>query len=247
MRVCVRVCMYVRVCVCAFVWTVSGCMHTMDCSTFFFFFTMYTTYVVRLLDLPTGKSPRLIGNPGTTTNNENNSSKDACSCLQSLDGENPNIVASASWNKHFYLWDIRSTSTSPVCTLELPGKAFCMDVDRTHNRIVVATSGRKTCFIDIKAGKAESLALERDSSLKYPTRCVQFFPQGEGIAIGSVEGRVGVEFLDELGIPSTMKKYAFKCHRINDTVYPVNCIAFHPRFVSTFATGGCDGGVGKSF
>jgi len=36
------------------------------------------------------------------------------------------------------------------------------------------------------------------------------------------------------------KKYAFKCHRINDTVYPVNAIAFHPVH-GTLATGGADG------
>jgi WD40 repeat protein len=160
----------------------------------------------------------------------------------SLDGENPKLLASASWSKKFYLWDIRQASS--VTTLDLPGKAFAMDVDRNHNRIVIATSGRKTCFIDIRNGKAD-FVLERESSLKFQTRCVQFFPEGTGIALGSVEGRVGVEFLDELGVPSTMKKYAFKCHRVNDTVYPVNCIAFHPRFSSTFATGGCDGSVGK--
>jgi WD40 repeat protein len=39
-----------------------------------------------------------------------------------------------------------------------------------------------------------------------------------------------------------MKKYAFKCHRQNDIVYPVNDIAFHPTY-GTFATGGCDGTV----
>ena len=38
------------------------------------------------------------------------------------------------------------------------------------------------------------------------------------------------------------KKYAFKCHRINDTIYPVNTIAFHPTH-GTFATGGADGTV----
>jgi hypothetical protein len=36
------------------------------------------------------------------------------------------------------------------------------------------------------------------------------------------------------------KKYAFKCHRISDTIYPVNTIAFHSQF-GTFATGGADG------
>ena len=38
------------------------------------------------------------------------------------------------------------------------------------------------------------------------------------------------------------KKYAFKCHRVGDTVYPVNAIAFHPLH-GTFATGGADGTV----
>jgi len=43
-------------------------------------------------------------------------------------------------------------------------------------------------------------------------------------------------------VDAKKKKYAFKCHRVGDTVYPVNAISFHPRF-GTFATGGCDGTV----
>jgi cell cycle arrest protein BUB3 len=85
-------------------------------------------------------------------------------------------------------------------------------------------------------------ALERESSLKFQTRCVKMFPDGAGFCIGSIEGRVGVEFLEDLGLPPGAR-YAFKCHRVQDTVYPVNCITFHPRHTSTFATGGCDGTV----
>ncbi len=43
-------------------------------------------------------------------------------------------------------------------------------------------------------------------------------------------------------IVTDKKRYAFKCHRSNDIVYPVNAIAFHPTF-GTFATGGCDGTI----
>lgn len=157
------------------------------------------------------------------------------------------LVASAGWDKKLHIWDIRQSPSTAggavVATLELPGKAFGMDFDKHHQRLVVATSGRRTCFINVKGGKPE-MALERESSLKFQTRCVKFFSDGQGIALGSVEGRVGVEFMDELGVPTNLKKYAFKCHRVNDTVYPVNCIAFHPRFEGTFATGGCDGTVG---
>jgi cell cycle arrest protein BUB3 len=111
---------------------------------------------------------------------------------------------------------------------------------------VVATSGRRTCFFDANnPASMDSMVIERESSLKYQTRCVRFFPDGAAIALGSVEGRVAVEFLDELNVPATggRKKYAFKCHRSGDLVYPVNCIEFHPHY-GTFATGGCDGSVG---
>lgn len=64
--------------------------------------------------------------------------------------------------------------------------------------------------------------------------------------MGSIEGRVAIEYMDDMGIycPTTPapKKYAFKCHRVNDTVYPVNTIAVHPLY-NTFATGGADGTV----
>jgi cell cycle arrest protein BUB3 len=53
-----------------------------------------------------------------------------------------------------------------------------------------------------------------------------------GYALSSIEGRVAMEYFD----PSPevqAKKYAFKCHRIQqngiDTIYPVNAIAFHQR------------------
>jgi cell cycle arrest protein BUB3 len=183
-----------------------------------------------MLDIPTTGSQVIGRHEGS------------CSCLASLDGENSSLIASAGWSTAFNVWDVRQSS--PVSTLKLPGKALDFSFDPKHRRIVVATSGRRTCFIDIRKGAKAELVLERESSLKFQTRCVRFFPDGDAICAGSVEGRVGVEYLDELGVESGMKKYAFKCHRVNDTVYPVNCIEFHPRYKGTFATGGCDGAVG---
>lgn len=191
---------------------------------------------IRLLDIESSTS-RLIGRHKIS---EPKTTGAACSCLQAMGLENESLLVSASWSKKMTLWDIRSASS--VFDIDLPGKAFAMDVDPIHQRVVVATSGRRNCFFDIRRGKAD-LVLDRESSLKFQTRCVNFFPDGTGIALGSVEGRVGIEFLDELGIAAPMKRYAFKCHRVNDTVYPVNCMAFHPRFKSSFVTGGCDGAL----
>ena len=189
-----------------------------------------------------------------------------CSCLASLtttvaDENNNNnnnlLLASAGWNGMFNVWDVRQST--PAASLALPGKAFAMDVDPVHPyRAVVATAGRRICVVDVRQGSVvvdenapqqqswdAKLALNREASLKFQCRTVRYFPDGNGIALGSTEGRVAVEFLEELGLPAKMKKYAFKCHRQGDTVYPVNCIAFHPLY-GTFATGGCDGTVGAS-
>lgn len=35
----------------------------------------------------------------------------------------------------------------------------------------------------------------RVSPLKYPTRCIRCFPDEDGFAVSSVEGRVSVDFL----------------------------------------------------
>jgi cell cycle arrest protein BUB3 len=122
-----------------------------------------------------------------------------------------------------------------------------MDADDGSSRIGVATSGRRTCFIDVRQADQEmmgQISLDRESALKYQLRSIKFFPDGKGVAIGSIEGRVSIEHLEELGLTATGSKYTFKCHRVQDRVYPVNCIDFHPRYGS-FATGGCDGTVGE--
>lgn len=45
----------------------------------------------------------------------------------------------------------------------------------------------------LEAGRPEQ---ERDSSLKYQTRCVRCFPDATGFALSSVEGRVAMEYFD---------------------------------------------------
>lgn len=195
-------------------------------------------------------------NKSSSNSSSTSSSAAACSCLVSLAASSSSsLLASAGWHKQLHIWDIRQKQ-SAVSTVTLPGKAFAMDLDPNSNRLVVACSGRRTCFVDVRQGSNAQLILDHESLLKYQLRCVRFFPDGTAIAAGSVEGRVGVEHLEEdvftagdSGSGDTggankkpKKNYAFKCHRSGDVIYPVNCIEFHPRF-GTFATGGCDGCV----
>ena len=239
---------------------------------------------IRQFDIVTSSTSLIGMHSGCSNNNDsnNNDKKAACSTLSTINNSS-SLIASAGWDAKFHLWDVRLSSGSsssnsskkPVVTLDLPGKAFSMDTSMDGTKVVVATSGRKNCFIDIRsptnvitatdntdAEEAEAAAtkenpplaksiLVRDSSLKYQTRCIKFFqPYSYGIAIGSIEGRVAIEYLSDIGIspppssttPLNTKKYAFKCHRVNDIIYPVNDIVFHPIH-GTFATGGADGTV----
>lgn len=49
----------------------------------------------------------------------------------------------------------------------------------------------------------------RESSLKFQTRAIACFTDGRGYALGSVEGRVAMEYFDQ-GAEAQANKYAFK-------------------------------------
>ena len=116
--------------------------------------------------------------------------------------------------------------------------------------MIVATAGLHVLIFqatDIELGKP---LLHRQSCMKMQTRCVAAFPEGHGFAMGSVEGKVSFEYIEEA---ADKKRFVFKCHREKkpnanpegvqeQIVNPVNTISFHPKY-GTFATGGCDGVV----
>ena len=52
---------------------------------------------------------------------------------------------------------------------------------------------RLRCVCSLEQGRVEQ---KRDSSLKAQTRCVRAFPDAQGFALSSVEGRVAIEYLD---------------------------------------------------
>lgn len=145
-----------------------------------------------------------------------------------------NSVFSASWDSKLKAMDPRSFSTEH--TIDLPNKAFSMDL--LNNTLAIAMADKRIHIYDIRNLSQPSQT--RDTTLKYMLKCIRLMPQAEGFACSSIEGRVALEFFDPA---SQDKKYAFKLHRqtINDTevVYPVNALAFHPKY-GTFASGGSD-------
>lgn len=168
------------------------------------------------------------------------------------------LVVSASWDSTLHVHSPSSPST--YLTIPLPGKPHALAASPT--KLVVAMTARLVHIYDLPTLSQALAALaqtgsqpdikpwqQRESSLKFLTRAVSCMPNDAGYATSSIEGRVAVEWFEDTP-ESQSRKYAFKCHRQTapeeegggDVVYPVNALAFHPRY-GTFASAGGDGTV----
>ncbi|OAX32666.1 WD40 repeat-like protein [Rhizopogon vinicolor AM-OR11-026] len=147
------------------------------------------------------------------------------------DAREINTLISGSWYQSPRFWEPRAPKAE-VSNHTLPERVYHMDI--VNNTLVVSMASRLFHIYDVR--RMSEPAQTRESSLKFMTR---------GYAIGSVEGRIVVEYLDPS--PEAQEKtYAFKCHRKNiedvDHVWPINALAFHPVH-NTFASAGSDGTV----
>lgn len=144
-----------------------------------------------------------------------------------------NIVVSGGWDRKLKFWDMRQPN--PVLTFDTPDRVY--DLDTRGSLMVVATAGRHIISYDVSGTPREHS--RKESPLKYQSRCISCFTDTTGFAVGSIEGRVGIHYLQKV---AGKDSFAFKCHRQESQVYSVNAICFHNQF-GTFATVGSDGVV----
>ncbi|KAJ9050349.1 RNA export factor gle2 [Entomophthora muscae] len=143
------------------------------------------------------------------------------------------IVATGSWDKTLKYWDLRSATC--IQSLPLPGK--CLSMDATFPLMVVATADRHIQIFDLN--NPMQPYRETYSSLKWQTRSVCTVVDPEyGYLLGSLEGRAVLSYCEPKNIEKT---FTFKCHRINDKPYAVNCVNVTPEFPHVVATAGGDG------
>nr|PNR33787.1 hypothetical protein PHYPA_023603 [Physcomitrium patens] len=64
-----------------------------------------------------------------------------------------------------------------------------------HPLMVVATTDRNIVVCNLASPQTEFKRIP--SPMKYQTRCVSTFPGKEGFLVGSIEGRVAVQHIDE--------------------------------------------------
>ncbi|KAJ4133486.1 RNA export factor gle2 [Fusarium equiseti] len=153
-----------------------------------------------------------------------------------FDSGNGPMVVSGSWDKTVKYWDLRQQG--PAATVTCQERVYTMDV--RDNLCVVGTADRYINVIDLKNPTKFYKTLQ--SPLKWQTRVVSCFTDSAGFAIGSIEGRCAIQYVEEKDANSN---FSFKCHRdppANSVtnVYAVNDISFHPVH-GTFSTAGSDG------
>jgi len=160
-------------------------------------------------------------------------------CCRWIDAPSGGYLVTGSWDKTVKYWDLRTPN--PIATVALPERCYALDV--AYPLMIVATAERHILSIDLN--NPQTIYKTTISPLKWQTRCVACFPTANGYAIGSIEGRVAIQYIDD---KDNAMNFSFKCHRKDDRqrqtteIYSVNCISFHQGF-GTFATAGAEGGI----
>ena len=168
-------------------------------------------------------------------------------CLKVMNAEsigtaNP-LCVTGSWDKTVKFWDIKQRNGVPACELKHEERIYAMDVKGSIT--VVATADNRIHIYD----KNQKIGAYK-SPLNYQSRCVSIFSDLKGFAIGCIEGRVAIQYFDEIQLEiakeqnrgarnDKSKNFVFKCHREKTDVFCVNAIDFH-RY-NTFCTAGSDG------
>lgn len=101
------------------------------------------------------------------------------------------MIATGSWDKTVKYWDLRSSAA--VVTVQCQERVYSMDV--RDNLLVVGTADRYINIINLKEPHKFYKTLQ--SPLKWQTRVVSCFTDSAGFAIGSIEGRCAIQYVED--------------------------------------------------
>ena len=161
-------------------------------------------------------------------------------CVRMIDvpGQATPVLVTGSWDKTVKYWDLRQST--PVASVNCQERVY--SIDSKNQLLVIATADRYINIVNLD--KPTEFYKTMQSPLKWQTRVVTCFTDASGFAIGSIEGRCAIQYVEE---KDSSSNFSFKCHRQTppntrdiSNVYSVNAISFHPVH-GTFSTAGSDG------
>ncbi|KAE8379451.1 WD40-repeat-containing domain protein [Aspergillus bertholletiae] len=160
-----------------------------------------------------------------------------CRMIPNPAGGTP-LLVTGSWDKTVKYWDLRQST--PIATVECQERVYTMDVK--NKLLVVGTADRYINIINLD--NPTKFYKTMQSPLKWQTRVVSCFTDATGFAVGSIEGRCAIQYVED---KDSSSNFSFKCHRETppnqrdvNNIYSVNAISFHPVH-GTFSTAGSDG------
>lgn len=161
-----------------------------------------------------------------------------CSRFVDVPGQQTPVLVTGSWDKTIKYWDLRQSTA--VASITCQERVYTMD---SKDKLLVAGTADRFIHI-INLDKPTEFYKNLQSPLKWQTRVVSCFADATGFAVGSIEGRCAIQYVEQKDESSN---FSFKCHRHTPTspsnvsnVYSVNDISFHPQH-GTFSTAGSDG------
>lgn len=155
-----------------------------------------------------------------------------------------NILITGSWDKSVRVWDCRQPN--PVNVFTFPERIYAMDAN--GSALVIGTADKQ--FHVYNLANMSSMGSYK-SPLQYQLRTIALFNDNNGFAAGCIEGRVAIEYFNELehkvkqsNMPNSVKlpnqkSFVFKCHRQEQDIYTVNAIHFYKN--NALVTAGSDG------
>ncbi|KAI9891283.1 MAG: RNA export factor gle2 [Vezdaea aestivalis] len=156
----------------------------------------------------------------------------------SVPNSNDQMLVTGSWDKKVKYWDLRTAAA--VATVDCQERVYSLDV--RDKLLVIGTADRYINIINLQDPAKFYKTIQ--SPLKWQTRVVSCFTDAGGFAVGSIEGRCAIQYVEE---KDAAQNFSFRCHRESPSgtsnisnVYSVNAISFHPVH-GTFSTAGADG------
>lgn len=135
---------------------------------------------------------------GQTTAQQVAEHGDTIRCIETIESGGKHMLVTGSWDKTIKYWDLRSPQAA--ATVDMGERVYSMSV--RNNTLVVGMADRWISVINL--GEPSKIYRKIQSPLKWQTRVVACLNDASGYAIGSIEGRCAMQYIDD-----NKQKYVF--------------------------------------